>query len=170
MKKANENIVPLDFSPIEEQCRQLSENYRVSIPSLRSLDQLLSSSKSINKHRIGKVNFSSIPLSGEISITVSNIFKIGSIMLKKSSMKSTMITRISSLNTRTSFKISTMKFFSVLLKPVEISYTFVIAMNNEIFKPRSILLKLNGKSSLVPHPFVYFDYNSDELNRLLSKN
>lgn len=35
MKKSNENLVPLDFSPVEEQCRQLSETFRVDISFLR---------------------------------------------------------------------------------------------------------------------------------------
>ena len=34
MKKSNENLIPLDFSPIEEQCRQLSETFRVGIAFL----------------------------------------------------------------------------------------------------------------------------------------
>lgn len=139
MKKSNENVVPLDFSPIEEQCRQLSETFRVSLHCLSSLGNLLSSSKSINKHLIGKVNSISIPISGKISINVSNISKLGLLMLKKSSLKSTMTMPISSLNTKTSFKTSMMKFFSVSPKPVEIFYTFVIEMNNGIFKLLSIL-------------------------------
>ena len=139
MKKSNENIVPLDFSPIEEQCRQLSETFRVSLHLAQSLENLLSSSKSISKHLIGKVNSINIPISGKIFINVSHIFKIGLLVLKKSSLKSTMITPISSLNTKTSFKTSTMKFSSVSPKLVEIFYISVIEMNNGIFKPLSIL-------------------------------
>jgi len=34
MKKSNENLIPLDFSPVDEQFRQLTDTFHVNISKM----------------------------------------------------------------------------------------------------------------------------------------
>jgi hypothetical protein len=99
MKKSNENLIPLDFSPVDEQCRQLADTFHVNISKMVfSLTVSFSLSKSINKHLNGKNNSANILNYGEIFINVYNIYKNGLIKHKILLMKNMMIMHILFVN------------------------------------------------------------------------
>ena len=135
MKKSNENSIPVDFTPVDEQIRQLVDTLTVISFFFFFYEIYLtfSLSKSPINHLIGKVNSIITFNSGRIFINVFVIYKNGSIKLKQLSVKNTMITRISFVNIKNSYTIKTMIFFINLLNRAEIFCIFVNPMNNERF-------------------------------------
>jgi hypothetical protein len=93
MKKSNENLIPLDFSPVDEQFHQLIDTFHVNIFKNHFFFSkfLFSISKSMNKHLIGKINSINIHNYGKIFINVYKIYNNGSIKHKILLMKNMMI-------------------------------------------------------------------------------
>jgi hypothetical protein len=172
MKKSNENLIPVDFSPVDEQYRQLSDNFRVNIFQTYFSPILLFifPRKSMNKLLIGKNNSLNIPNYGKIFINVYNIYKNGSIKPKLSSAKNMMIMLISFVNIKIFFKPSTMIFYLVLPNPDVIYYIFERKMNRKNFNFSSIHSKQNGNSLSVMLQYVYYVYNLNVLKISLLKN
>ena len=69
MKRANENLVALNFAPIDDQYRQLVDTFEVLFPLISILHGIFSS-KFVNKLPIGKKNSLNTVNYGKISINV----------------------------------------------------------------------------------------------------
>ena len=73
MKKANENLVQLNFTPVDEQYKQLFDTFDVCILQnilFLFINFFLIVSKFVNKHPIGKKNLVNILDYGKIFINI----------------------------------------------------------------------------------------------------